>query len=125
MNQTLRRFALLPAMVFATACGDSGSEPRTPSMTGTWVGDLQGAAVTVTLTERDQQVNGAGNIAFGTDRVAITAGGTHVHPAVSLTIKSSGFQDINYQGTFTNDNTVSGSLSGSGFTGDNLIIRRQ
>ncbi|HWP36031.1 MAG TPA: hypothetical protein VNL18_00615 [Gemmatimonadales bacterium] len=117
---------LLPLTFALAGCGDSSSEPRTPSASGTWTGAVGSATFTLTLAEqRGGTITGAGSARATGGAVSLTVTGTHVHPSISLTLRSTGFEDLNYTGQFINDNTISGSLNGSGFTGETLTLVRQ
>jgi PKD repeat protein len=100
-----------------------------PSMSGTWQGtfDLDGSQVTTNmiLTESGGSVSGSGAFQTSGGSLAFTVTGTHPHPTVALTLMASGFEDTNYSGTFTGNNTVAGALNGSGFNDEPLTINRQ
>jgi hypothetical protein len=117
--------ALLASLLVLTACGDSGTGARAPSLSGAWAGSSQGLVLNITVTERDQQVAGSGSLAAGQTSAGVVVEGTHVHPNVSLMLRPSGFQELNFSGRFTDDNNISGTLQGSGFTGQELQLVRQ
>jgi hypothetical protein len=70
-------------------------------------------------------VTGTGTISGAGTPLAITVTGTHSHPNVSLNANAPGFEPMNFQGTFTNDNTINGTLNGSGFDNFALTLQRQ
>ncbi len=115
------------AVVFA-GCRDNdlSTEARTPSASGTWTGVMTIGTMTLTLAEdAGGSITGAGNIQGSGEGVSLTVTGTHVHPSITLTLRSSGFQDANYTGKFVTENTISGSLTGSGFNNETLTLTRQ
>lgn len=128
----MRHVRFLPLLIltlFLTACGDKGpTEPKTPpppSASGAWQGTSGGLVMTLTLSETQQAVSGSGNLTFGSNALAVTVQGTHAHPSVGLTLRASGYEDINFQGSFTDSNTMSGTLNGSGFSNQSFTLRRQ
>nr|PZN90624.1 MAG: hypothetical protein DIU52_07500 [bacterium] len=117
--------ALILALALA-ACGDSSTEPKTPSASGTWTGVVTGGTITLTLAEQaGGTITGAGSIQGTAGAASVTVTGTHVHPSISLTLRSTGFEDANYTGQFVNRNTISGHLNGSGFNNVTLTLTRQ
>lgn len=106
------------------ACGDDGG-PEIPEFDGRWQGAMGSVVVTVTASENDDGVlNGSGTMSVGTESIAFSFDGIHAHPDVSFTGTASGFEDFNFSGEFTDDDTIHGSLSGSGFSGEALVLRR-
>lgn len=88
-----------------------------------------GAAVestlSLTISERDQRVGGNGNLVTGNNSLAVTVDGTYVHPHLSLTIRAAGYNEMDYTAEVVGGNSISGHLRGSGFAGEQLVIRRQ
>lgn len=118
-----RCIAALVLAVTLAACGDDGG-PSIPSASGTWSGGVGSATLTLTLTEDDGAVTGAGSLAGPGGSIALTAQGTHAHPSMSLTLTSQGFEDLNFQGEFVDDDSVDGRLNGSGYQNDAITLRR-
>lgn len=119
----IRGLFLLLFSASLLACGDS-TEP-TPTATGAWTGSASGVTLTVTISESASgTLSGSGNFTgpFGSAAVNIT--GTHAHPSISFTMTSTGFTDVNFSGSFTGDNTIQGSLNGSGFNSFALTLLR-
>ena len=118
----------LALATIGAGCSDPTSPP--PSFTGTWTGTTasEGVAfsISITATETNGQINGSGVFTVGSaGGLAFTVTGSHAHPQVSLTIRSSGVQDANYSGSFTSENGVDGTLNGSGFANLPLALQRQ
>ncbi len=70
-------------------------------------------------------VSGNGTVSAGAQSIPITVTDTHAHPNVSLTAQATGYPDMNFQGQFTDNNTITGALNGAGFTNLPLTLRRQ
>lgn len=122
----MRRSVLL-TLVFATltACDSGPTEPPIPSLTGRWTGTSGEMAVDITLTETDGSLTGSGNLTWDSGSLAVTTTGTHAHPNVSMTIRATGYQDIDYTGSMSGDAAISGRLNGSGFTNAGLTLNRR
>ena len=126
-NLSLLFIAFLLCFVFLVSCGgdDNPTQPSNPTLTGAWVGTGSGFVINATLSQTGTSVSGNGTMAASGISLACTFSGTNVYPNISLTISVLGFQDSNYTGTFSNDNTHSGKLNGSGFVDVNLTFVRQ
>lgn len=132
MRKLLFLLALLIPFVVA-GCEDNPNVSGTPSTTGTWVGTTQisGVPFTVTLVLAEVGINITGS---GTLRSPVTpefranVSGTHRHPDVTLRLQEPG-TDVTYQAAFAGDNTItgtlSGSISGTGLSGQQLTVQRQ
>lgn len=108
-------------------CDDNTVEAE-PTLSGSWFGTttVQGATFTVDLqmTENSGNVNANGTIVF-VDPIAVNATGTYNFPTVSMTIRSSGLADLNFNGTLSADgNSLTGSMRGSGFDNFSVTLRR-
>jgi hypothetical protein len=80
----------------------------------------------LTLSEdKDKRIDGSGSLAGSSAAVALTITGTHVHPDVTLTMKATSYQDMNFSGKFSGDNSIVGSLNGSGFVNESLTLSRR
>jgi hypothetical protein len=135
MNRnSLLRWVITLALVVSVAglSGCDSSDPNggpSPMLTGSWNGTstVQGLSfnVSLQLVENNGAVNGNGTITLQ-NTVAVSATGTYNFPAVSMTIRSSGFEDLNFSGTLSADgNSISGTMMGSGFDNFGLTLRRQ
>jgi len=117
--------ALLLLSVFVAACNDDQG-PKIPSMSGTWSGYIGGITFSLTLTEdKDRRVEGSGSVSASSTAIAFTVTGNHVHPNVTLTIKATGYYDLNFSGKYSGDNTIVGTLNGSGFVNEPLTFNRR
>lgn len=129
----MRRFTtILLACAVAFACGDSPTEPD-PTVDGVWRGEgtIEGAGnftLRLTMTEGETgQVSGTGalGIASQPEAIALTIlGAAHSHPDLSVTLGATGYEDMTYNGVVT-ETQITGSLGGSGFTGQQVILVKQ
>lgn len=117
---------VLALMLAATACGDDEpTEPATPTVNGTWTGTAGDFSFSLTLSETDAgAISGSGTATADGDPISVTITGTHAHPDVSLTMTSTGFADLNFTGEFSGDDSIHGSLNGSGFNNFALTLER-
>ncbi len=122
-------FALLIALTLTSAaCSDNPVEAD-PSLTGRWFGQttIQGTPLSVDLQMQENAgtVNAVGNMVF-VDPIAVTASGVYNFPSLSLTVRSSGFDDLSFSGELGADgNSITGSMRGSGFDNFSVTLRRQ
>jgi hypothetical protein len=123
----VRHSLLALAVLLSAACSsDSPSEPAVPNIDGTWVGSQGGVATNVTLTGgTGGPVTGSGTISGGGSNFPITVTGTYSHPSVVLTIQAQGFPNLGFEGQFSDANTITGVLSGSGLNNLPYTLQRQ
>jgi len=119
---------LLFAAVLLLGCGggDSSTSPSNPIMDGSWTGSIGGDVFSLSLSQDGNNVTGSvvGTRADGQTESG-TINGTNTYPNVSLTFSMTGFNPFTFTGTFSDANTVSGVLNGSGFTDESLTLVRQ
>ncbi len=123
----MKRVLLLAALAALVIGCRSGTEP-TPTVTGQWTGSFiaggNGLSLTLTLQDAGGAVTGSGHLDAAGVSIAWTATGTHVHPNVSLTLTSAGYESVNLSGHCDNASTISATLNGSGFVGNSITLRR-
>jgi hypothetical protein len=130
-RHTLRASAapmLLALVLTAAACKDSPTvADAPPDVSGSWSGTSQGVALNLTLSEGiGGAVSGSGNIAGGTDNLAlIVRQGTHVDPNLSLILGATGYEDMNFAGRLSSETQMTGTLNGSGFDNFNFNLTRR
>jgi len=125
---TPTRLGLALAMVLAlAACGDNGTEPELPTVSGSWSGTSQGITLNLTLSEGvGGAVAGSGNIAGPDSNISlIVRQGTHAHPDVSLVLGAQGYEDMNFAGRMSGETQITGTLNGSGFDNFNFNLGRR
>lgn len=129
----LSLFLLLLALPLVAACDSADPAPPPPppppSLGGSWAGSttIQGLVFSLSaqLVENNGVVNGNGTLTYQ-NPLAVTITGTYNFPSVSMTIRASGFEDLNYSATLGADGrTLSGTMSGSGFDNFGLTLTRQ
>jgi hypothetical protein len=119
---------ILSVAIINVGCSDNSSD-RDPSLTGSWLGTatVEGSTLTVNvqLNENNGAVNGNGVMTL-IDPVAVNITGTYNFPSVSMTIRSSGLADLNFNGNLSaGGNSLTGSMSGSGFDNFSITLQRQ
>ena len=120
---------LFVAVTLSSVGCDDNSVEADPTLSGSWAGTttVAGATFTVDLqmTETSGNVNANGTLVY-IDPIAVNATGTYNFPSVSMTIRSSGLQDLNFDGDLTADGkSLTGSMRGSGFDNFSITLRRQ
>lgn len=127
------RFPLLLAGFLAfVACGGSEpvAPPPPPTASGNWIATITASGLTIAVNlslsqDANMAVTGGGTFAAATSS-AVSVSGFHNFPTVSLTVTSSGFQDMNYSGTMSADGTrITGTLNGSGFQNAQMNLTKQ
>jgi hypothetical protein len=124
----LRRAVVLLAVALLplAACGDD-TGPGADDISGSWTGTISSTAGSAQLafaaTQTGEQVTGTGTLSGGGESLALTLSGTVVESDVSLTFQSPGFEPVSFEGVLDED-TMTGTLSGSGFTGEELTLTR-
>lgn len=122
----LARKFLPVLLVLSVACGDGG--PSGGDVEGAWSGGIteggsQLGTLTMTLTENQGTISGNGSIAGGAS-FALTVSGTFSKPSASMTLTSPGLNPFNFTAT-VGDNTMDGTLNGSGFLNSAVHLTRQ
>jgi len=122
---------LLASCVVMASCGggDSATEPTSdPTVNGSWVGPVSGlgSSVTLLLSEAaDGSVTGEGTITNDAgESTPVTVVGSHAFPRVALLLVGFGSEVIVYNGTVA-EGSITGTMSGSGFTDQALVLDRQ
>ena len=126
------RLALLAGLlVIGVGCDSGGPDDDKidiPNLTGSWFGTttVQGATFTADLqvSETGGIVNANGTLVF-VEPIAVSATGTYNFPQVSMTIRSTGLEDLNFNATLSADGeSLTGSMRGSGFDNFGITLRR-
>lgn len=118
----MKRWIMVAMVLMAAGCKSSTGPKIT--VAGTWAGVTNAQLLTLTLVENSGEVSGSGtltNTPSGT--IAITVSGPFVGSTVSLALTSGLHPAINLTGTVAG-NTMTGSLQGSGFTGNAIVLTR-
>ena len=123
-SHVVRSLAAL-TLIFAVGCGgDKATAPAVnTSATGSWTGTSSGSTLSMVLNDNSGTVTGSGTLSASSS-IALTITGNHAGANVSLTMSAPGYEPLNYAGTL-NDRTIIGSLNGSGFTNQSLVVTKQ
>lgn len=94
-------------------------------VSATWSGVISTSlqSLSVTLVENSGVVNGTGLLSFSPSPLALTVTGTYTAPALTLTITSGLYPAIQLTGTISGK-VLTATLTGSGFTGDAVVLTR-
>jgi hypothetical protein len=125
----MRTILLLALTAFTVACGgDGGNEPTVPEIEGQWNGPINtssgSGSLALTLNAAGGNVTGTGTLTVPGDALSLTVTGNYAPPDVSLQMSSPGFEPLNLSGTVS-DQTIVGTLNGSGFVNIAITLSRQ
>lgn len=100
-----------------------------PSLTGRWRSSRSAAGarfdIEFTASEEDGEVRGHGEFAVGSVRgVRFALSGRHEHPSIRVVLQASGIEEASFGGTFVSADLVHGRLTGSGFAGLPVLLKR-
>lgn len=100
-----------------------------PSLTGRWRSSRSAAGapfdIEFTASEEDGEIRGLGEFAVGSVRgVRFALRGRHEHPAIRVVLHASGIEEASLGGTFVGTDLVRGRLTGSGFGGLPVLLKR-
>ncbi|MCS7081522.1 MAG: hypothetical protein N2561_03300 [Bacteroidetes bacterium] len=123
----MRRWTSLLLLVVALIASGLSckKEEKTPGLSGRWVGIVQGVTLDVTLVESKGTITGSGSVQAPGVSISVSVTGTYSFPNVSMTFRSTGYEDFTFSGTLSADgNTLAGALNGSGFNNVAITLRR-
>jgi hypothetical protein len=133
MSSRLSLIASSIAIVLISACGSdstgpakqgTGSTGAPPDLAGSWTGIVGGQVLALTLINNGGTVSGVGTISNTPSGLrALTVAGTFATPSALLTLSSGTIAPISLSASL-NVNTLTGSLAGSGFSGDAIALFR-
>ena len=100
--------------------------PGDKELDGRWSGHIESdgstIAVSVDIDENsEREILGSGSI--GSHSVMVD--GSRTGDRVALTLSAPTFNDMSYIATLDGDDELTGTVSGSGFSGETLILRRR
>ena len=116
----MRRLLAVVALATLAGCSDP---LRENTVTGTWRGSSTGQSFILVMQQSGSAVAGNGTITStaGTRTLSIT--GNYQQPAFSATLLPTGAQPITLAGT-AEGNTLVGTLTGGGFSGEGIALTR-
>jgi hypothetical protein len=107
----------------ATDGKDTTSPPTKSPLSGSWAGAVNSQTLSLTLVEKAGVVSGTGTLSGTADGMrAVTVNGTFADPSLTAVISPGTFQPFNLQATLSGT-TLSGTLSGSGFSGQAITMK--
>ncbi|PYP78304.1 MAG: hypothetical protein DMD35_11910 [Gemmatimonadetes bacterium] len=121
----MRRLLAVVTLSTLAACSSIDSALRDNTVTGTWRGTSTGQSFVLNLQQSNAAVAGTGTItstAAGTRSLSIS--GTFNPPAFSGTLTPSGASAITLTAIVESGNTMVGTLTGGGFTGEGIALTR-
>jgi hypothetical protein len=144
----IHRFALLLPLL--AACGEGPTDPGDYSLEGTWRGGFPLELELDLEQDGDNRVTGGGFVraleeeletvpdpddparvdtvsidTVVTGTVEFDVRGDWDYPAFELRLYSEGYADAEYAGSFTAPDSIGGTLRGSGFGSEAIVITRQ
>ena len=95
-----------------------------PLAQGTWTGTVLGSTgLELDLKDSSGVISGSGAfVGAGGARLPLLVGGVHAHPTVIFSLNSAGFAPATVSAVFVTPTVLSGTITGSSFTGDPLIL---
>lgn len=117
----MRRIFAALALAAIVSCG--GSTEPVATVNGTWTGVTGTQTFVMTIVSNSGAVTGSGTISSSSGPLATTIVGTYSPPIVTATLTSGLHPPINLVATVTGK-SMTGSLNGSGFTGDAITLTR-
>lgn len=117
------RHAVFLMLALVAACGGSTTAPA-PTLTGSWSGAVGAQALNLSLVDASGSVTGSGTITnTGSGTLALTVTGGFANGVASLTLASGLHPAVSLHGVVQGA-TMAVTLTGSGFNGDTLTMRR-
>jgi len=122
--------ACLVACALLVGCKDSTKPADTgPTMAGHWTGTFSaGAPVSLdfTITQTDSILEGSGTIAGSGRTTQVKVYGSYSEPNVTLALAIYGFATATVTGTCdSGEQVITGTIAGSGFTGEAVTLYKQ
>jgi hypothetical protein len=126
----MRTAAVLLAALVLAACGRDVINPGAFTTTGTWIAEAAEYEWELRLTQDRAVIRGTGELRVDADTLPLDVEGEWRYgpqggpPRVDLVMRSAGFADASFAGTFTARDTLRGTVTGSGFTLPNVEFIR-
>lgn len=123
------RYVLIAVLLLGACGGDDNTGPARIEVEGSWQGIVtfssgSKGSMTMTLTETGGAVTGNGTTTGPGGSVSEAITGTYVPPNVSLSLHTEGFEDTNVSAV-VGESQMTGTISGSGFSGSPITFNRQ
>jgi hypothetical protein len=121
----MRKTLMLLALVLGVAACKDSTGAKTYEVDGLWEGPISGVTMTLTLSESSHNVSGTGSLHGPGGSLPLSVSGTNAYPSITLTLSSPGYEPMTYQATMSGRSAMSGTLHGSGFTGESMTLTKQ
>lgn len=120
--------ALLALSLLAVGCGSS--EPKPPSLSGTWSGTISGTqnqVLSVDLLDVSGTLFGSATLApTPSGSLGLAVSGTFVAPSFVATLESGVYPTMYLDGSLSSDRTaLDATITGAGFTGQPVTLAKQ
>ncbi len=128
MIRIARPVLVAAAMALAAGCGKSATAPQVRDITGSYSGTTTtGYTFNFTMVDSAQILHGTGSVLAGTTTItSLTVVGSHDHPYFHVSFTFAGtFVPVSFDGNDSTTTSLVGVLTGSGFTGEQLIEHKQ
>ena len=119
----MRRFLTALLLVSIAASCDTFDPLTDNAVTGTWRGESSGQTFLVVMQQSGATVAGTGTITSTAGARNLSVSGTFTQPNFSGTLTPDGAPAITLVGTVEGRSLV-GTLTGGGFSGEGLALRR-
>jgi hypothetical protein len=118
------RFVAL-ALAAITACGGEANTSPKQTVDGQWIGTIGSQDITLNLVQSGSAVSGSGTITnTPTGTRALSIAGAYTPPSIAVTLSSGSVDPMSLQASVAGA-SMTGSLTGSGFTGEGITLTRQ
>ena len=123
IDRTRLRLAL--GLALLAACNRGPTDPGSFTLDGDWRGESGAYELLLALDQdAENDVSGTGELRNVSGTVELTVQGDWNHPGFELLLSAEGFADVRYTGSWARSDSISGTLSGSGFASLPLSIKR-
>jgi len=114
------------ACALLVGCKDTTKPVTGPTMAGHWAGSFRAGepyTLDFTLTQTDSILEGSGTIADTSRNISLKVYGSYSAPNVTLALAIYGFATATVTGTCdSSEQVVTGTIAGSGFTGEAVTL---
>lgn len=125
MNRSAKFLAPVVLALSLLGC-QNATVPEQRDIFGSWISrSFPGGTVRMTLTETARAVEGAGSFVTPTSADAFGASGALADDEISLLFDFDSRENVNFQGYFSDDDVMEGTLSGGGFNQTAIIFDRE
>lgn len=125
MKRSVKLLTFVLLTVVAAGCQNT-TVPERRDIFGSWISrSFPEGTLRMTLTETARAVEGAGSYVTETTAEAFRASGALADDEISLLLEFDTRENVNFQGVFTDEDTIEGSLTGGGFSRVPVVLARE